>query len=91
MNPAVVSLKGYADVNRELLSSVSGTFSANFNGKTIDNTCDISFKSLFRLQSVTTIAIYLIVLLQFKLSLISQQQISKANANSFTTMASNSN
>ncbi|KAJ6638596.1 Gustatory and odorant receptor 22, partial [Pseudolycoriella hygida] len=44
MNPAVVSLKGYADVNRELLSS-----------------------------SVTTIAIYLIVLLQFKLSLIQQQ------------------
>ncbi|XP_058813315.1 gustatory and odorant receptor 22-like [Topomyia yanbarensis] len=44
MNPAIVSLKGYAEVNRELLTS-----------------------------SISTIAIYLIVLLQFKLSLISQQ------------------
>ncbi|EAA08342.2 AGAP003098-PA [Anopheles gambiae str. PEST] len=44
MNPAIVSLKGYAEVNRELLTS-----------------------------SIATIAIYLIVLLQFKLSLISQQ------------------
>ncbi|XP_031624857.1 gustatory and odorant receptor 22-like [Contarinia nasturtii] len=43
MNPAVVSLKGYADVNRELLSS-----------------------------SIATITIYLIVLLQFKLSLVTQ-------------------
>lgn len=46
MNPAIVSLKGYANVNRELLTS-----------------------------SVTTMAIYLIVLLQFKLSLIQQQTI----------------
>ncbi|EDS29118.1 gustatory receptor candidate 6 [Culex quinquefasciatus] len=44
MNPAIVSLKGYAEVNRELLTS-----------------------------SIATIAIYLVVLLQFKLSLISQQ------------------
>ncbi|XP_062558676.1 gustatory and odorant receptor 22-like [Armigeres subalbatus] len=44
MNPAIVSLKGYAEVNRELLTA-----------------------------SIGTIAIYLIVLLQFKLSLISQQ------------------
>ncbi|KXJ77253.1 gustatory and odorant receptor 22-like [Aedes albopictus] len=44
MNPAIVSLKGYAEVNRELLTA-----------------------------SIATIAIYLIVLLQFKLSLISQQ------------------
>ncbi|CAD7080838.1 unnamed protein product [Hermetia illucens] len=40
MNPAIVSLKGYANVNRELLTS-----------------------------SITTITIYLIVLLQFKFSL----------------------
>ncbi|CAO1351461.1 unnamed protein product [Diamesa hyperborea] len=44
MNPAIVSLKGYAEVNRALLTS-----------------------------SVSTIAIYLIVLIQFKLSLVSQQ------------------
>ncbi|XP_058467629.1 gustatory and odorant receptor 22-like [Malaya genurostris] len=44
MNPAIVSLKGYAEVNRKLLTA-----------------------------SIGTIAIYLIVLLQFKLSLISQQ------------------
>lgn len=44
MNPAVVSLKGYGNVNRELLTA-----------------------------AITTIAIYLIVLLQFKLSLIAQQ------------------
>ncbi|XP_053684616.1 gustatory and odorant receptor 22-like [Sabethes cyaneus] len=44
MNPAIVSLKGYAAVNRELLTA-----------------------------SIGTIAIYLVVLLQFKLSLISQQ------------------
>ncbi|XP_055678123.1 gustatory and odorant receptor 22-like [Lutzomyia longipalpis] len=43
MNPAVVSLKGYANVNRELLTS-----------------------------SIATIAIYLLVLLQFKISLIQQ-------------------
>ncbi|XP_055588225.1 gustatory and odorant receptor 22-like isoform X2 [Uranotaenia lowii] len=44
MNPAIVSLKGYAEVNRELLTA-----------------------------SIATIAIYLVVLLQFKLSLVSQQ------------------
>ncbi|XP_037027029.1 gustatory and odorant receptor 22-like isoform X2 [Bradysia coprophila] len=57
MNPAVVSLKGYADVNRELLSS-----------------------------SVTTIAIYLIVLLQFKISLVSQRELSHANVVPTTTV-----
>ncbi|XP_059621633.1 gustatory and odorant receptor 22-like [Phlebotomus argentipes] len=51
MNPAVVSLKGYANVNRELLTS-----------------------------SITTIAIYLVVLLQFKLSLIQQQAFTAAAA-----------
>ncbi|GAB0092499.1 Gustatory receptor [Sergentomyia squamirostris] len=51
MNPAVVSLKGYANVNRELLTS-----------------------------SITTIAIYLIVLLQFKISLIQQQAFAAAQA-----------
>ncbi|GBP22352.1 Gustatory and odorant receptor 22 [Eumeta japonica] len=45
MNPAVVSLKGYADVNRELLTS-----------------------------ALSTIAIYLIVLLQFKISLPKEPQ-----------------
>ncbi|CRL04902.1 CLUMA_CG017953, isoform A [Clunio marinus] len=44
MNPAIVSLRGYAEVNRELLTS-----------------------------SIATIAIYLIVLIQFKLSLVQQQ------------------
>ncbi|CAD7084266.1 unnamed protein product [Hermetia illucens] len=45
MNPAIVNLSGYGNVNRELLSSVVGT-----------------------------VAIYLIVLLQFKLTLIAQNQ-----------------
>ncbi|XP_055617288.1 gustatory and odorant receptor 22-like [Toxorhynchites rutilus septentrionalis] len=52
MNPAIVSLKGYAEVNRELLTA-----------------------------SIATITIYLVVLLQFKLSLISQQMPSDLLAN----------
>lgn len=63
MNPAIVSLKGYAEVNRALLTSVSRTT------KKI-----ITFNHLLiYFQSVSTIAIYLIVLIQFKLSLVSQQ------------------
>ncbi|KAG5684235.1 hypothetical protein PVAND_013473 [Polypedilum vanderplanki] len=46
MNPAIVSLKGYAEVNRELLTS-----------------------------SIGTITIYLIVLIQFKVSLLQQQSL----------------
>lgn len=65
MNPAVVSLKGYADVNRELLTSVI------IENLSLKINCKTKFVSHF--QSVATITIYLIVLLQFKLSLIAQQ------------------
>lgn len=64
MNPAIVSLKGYAHVNREMLTSV--------NFLKIFVIC-FYFNFFFFFKSVTTMAIYLIVLLQFKLSLISSQ------------------
>lgn len=64
MNPAVVSLKGYANVNRELLTAVMPEIFQN----------DIHiYEYIYLFQCITTIAIYLIVLLQFKLSLIAQQ------------------
>lgn len=68
MNPAVVSLKGYADVNRELLSSVSEATRAYWP------TFVYTYHFVTSLcQSIGTITIYLIVLLQFKLSLVTQQ------------------
>lgn len=67
MNPAIVSLKGYASVNRELLTSVSrGSIDCGWKST------EILIRNHF-FQSITTIAIYLIVLLQFKLSLIQEQ------------------
>lgn len=61
MNPPVVSLRGYASINRELLISVSLLF--------LENKI-VTIISLF--QFFSKIAIYLLVLLQFKLSLIAQ-------------------
>lgn len=71
MNPAVVSLKGYADVNRELLTSVYFLLTI-VSHKMHKINCEMFFSFIFG-QSITTITIYLIVLLQFKLSLIANQ------------------
>jgi gustatory receptor len=62
MNPAIVSLSGYAEVNRALLTSVRRERQLNEE-----------LNSNFCLQSVSVITIYLIVLVQFKLSLVSKQ------------------
>lgn len=68
MNPAVVSLKGYGNVNRELLTAVKKQLQKQYTF-----CCNQLLLMMWILQAITTIAIYLIVLLQFKLSLIAQQ------------------
>lgn len=74
MNPAVVSLKGYANVNRELLTSVH-TYNIYYLFGFFLQLFFFNLCSVYLFQSITTIAIYLIVLLQFKISLIQQQSV----------------
>ena len=56
-----MSLKGYTNVNRELLTSVSNNLQKKIFSK--------QQLKIFNFQMITTISVYLTVLLQFKLSL----------------------
>lgn len=64
-NPPTMNLDGYADINRGLITSV-------------DNNCGIEKQKLskylffFTFQNISFMATYLVVLLQFKLTLLRQ-------------------